>query len=196
MNKRTPRRKTNKIRAYMYANPDVSLKTLAEMFGVGIHTIYGIRHFDKKNSTAATIASGGSEPPNCTVAHQHDGFVKVTGKYKSVLITEEQYGNLDPVQVSNLSYSLNKIPARMQTPQTVTPTVNDPVNQPSHYKVGGVETIDFIEAKGLGYHLGNVVKYITRAGHKGTNQGLQDLRKARWYLDRAIEKNEYHNPTN
>jgi hypothetical protein len=193
MSKRTPRRKTNKIRAYMYANPDVSLKTLAEMFGVGIHTIYSIRHFDKKNSTAATIDSGGSEPPNCTVAHQPDGFVKVTGKYKSVFIPKEQYSSLGPAQLSNLSYGLNKIPARMQG---LTSTVHDPVNQPSHYKVGGVETIDFIEAKGLGYHLGNVVKYITRAGHKGTNQGLEDLRKARWYLDRAIEKNEYHNPAN
>lgn len=193
MNKRTPRRKTNKIRAYMYANPDVSLKTIAGMFGVGIHTIYSIRHFDKKNPTAATIASGGSEPSNCTVTHQPDGLVEVKGKYNSVLITEKQFDGLSPAQRSNLSYSLNKMPARMQG---VTPIVNDPVNQPSHYKVGGVETIDFIEAKGLGYHLGNVIKYITRAGHKGTNQGLEDLRKARWYLDRAIEKNEYHNPTN
>jgi hypothetical protein len=196
MSKRTPRRKTNKIRAYMYANPDVSLKTIAEMFGVGMHTIYSIRHFDKKNPTAATIASGGSEPSNCTVTHQPDGLVEVKGKYNSVLITEKQFNGLSPAQRSNISYSLNKIPARMQAPQTVTPITSDPVNQPSHYKVGGVETIDFIEAKGLGYHLGNVVKYITRAGHKGTNQGLEDLRKARWYLDRAIEKNEYHNPTN
>lgn len=71
----------------------------------------------------------------------------------------------------------------------------DPVNHPSHYKIGGIETIDFIEAKGLGYHLGNVVKYITRAGHKGTSNGMEDLQKARWYLDRAIEKNEVASPT-
>jgi len=71
----------------------------------------------------------------------------------------------------------------------------DPVNHPPHYKHGGVETIDFIEAKGLGYHLGNVVKYISRAGLKGTNTGLEDLKKARWYLDRAIEKNEVARPT-
>lgn len=63
---------------------------------------------------------------------------------------------------------------------------NDPVNHPAHYKTGGIETIDFIEAKQLGYHLGNVVKYITRADHKGAK--LQDLNKAKWYLDRAIEK--------
>ena len=70
------------------------------------------------------------------------------------------------------------------------PPKSDPVNHPAHYKIGGIETIDFIEAKGLGYHIGNVVKYITRAGHKGTTNGLEDLKKARWYLDRAIEKNE------
>ena len=61
----------------------------------------------------------------------------------------------------------------------------DTVNHPSHYKVGGIETIDFIEAKKLGYNLGNVVKYITRADHKGNK--LEDLRKAQWYLTREIE---------
>lgn len=71
----------------------------------------------------------------------------------------------------------------------------DPVSNPAHYTDGGVETIDFIEAKGLGYHLGNVVKYISRAGKKGTNNGLEDLKKAQWYLSRAIEKNE-HLPSN
>jgi hypothetical protein len=62
----------------------------------------------------------------------------------------------------------------------------DAVNHPAHYKVGGIETIDFIEAKKLGFNLGNVVKYITRAEHKG-NQ-LEDLRKAQWYLAREIER--------
>jgi hypothetical protein len=61
---------------------------------------------------------------------------------------------------------------------------NDAVNHPAHYKVGGIETIDFIEAKKLGYNLGNVVKYLTRADHKGNK--LQDLRKAQWYLEREI----------
>lgn len=62
----------------------------------------------------------------------------------------------------------------------------DPVNHPPHYKTGGIETIDFIEAKGLNYHLGNVVKYITRADHKGNRK--EDLQKALWYLQREIEK--------
>ena len=62
----------------------------------------------------------------------------------------------------------------------------DNVNHPAHYKTGGIETIDFIEAKNLNYHLGNVVKYITRADHKGDR--LENLKKAQWYLNREIEK--------
>lgn len=62
----------------------------------------------------------------------------------------------------------------------------DMVNHPPHYTVGGIETIDFIEAKQFSYNLGNVVKYITRADHKGNH--LEDLMKARWYLDREITR--------
>jgi len=61
----------------------------------------------------------------------------------------------------------------------------DNVNHPPHYKAGGIETIDFIEAKSLNYNLGNVVKYITRADHKGNK--LEDLQKAQWYLNREIK---------
>jgi len=63
----------------------------------------------------------------------------------------------------------------------------DLVNHPSHYKTGGIETIDFIEAKELGYHLGNVIKYVSRARRKN-NDYLQDLKKAQWYLDREIQR--------
>ena len=58
------------------------------------------------------------------------------------------------------------------------------VDQPPHYKDGGIETIDFIEAKKLGFNLGNAIKYISRAGKK--NDALEDLKKARWYLNREI----------
>jgi len=62
----------------------------------------------------------------------------------------------------------------------------DMVNHPPHY--GGennpYEAIKVIEAWGLSFHLGNAVKYIARAGRKGA--ALEDLKKARWYIDRAI----------
>ncbi len=60
----------------------------------------------------------------------------------------------------------------------------DDVNQPSHYCDGGIETIDFIEAKELGFHLGNAVKYISRAGKKGL--AVKDIQKAAWYLARWL----------
>jgi hypothetical protein len=66
--------------------------------------------------------------------------------------------------------------------------VVDSVNSPSHYTAGGIEVIDAIEAWGLGkdFCLGNVVKYVARADKKGNT--LEDLKKARWYLDRKISK--------
>jgi hypothetical protein len=65
--------------------------------------------------------------------------------------------------------------------------MSDAVNHPSHYTHGPVEVIDIIEGFELPYHLGNVIKYVLRAGHK--NDAIEDLRKARWYLDRYIAKN-------
>ena len=64
-------------------------------------------------------------------------------------------------------------------------TLNDPVNHPSHYCDGGIEVIDYIDAKGFNYHLGTAIKYISRAGKKGST--VEDLKKARWYLDREIK---------
>ncbi len=62
----------------------------------------------------------------------------------------------------------------------------DSVNSPSHYTAGGIETIDFIEAKSLNFNLGNAVKYISRCQHKGKQ--IEDLQKAAWYINREIEK--------
>lgn len=66
-------------------------------------------------------------------------------------------------------------------------TFEDVVNKPKHYNVG-LEPIEAIESWKLGYNLGNVIKYVARADHKGKR--LEDLKKARWYLDREINKNE------
>lgn len=59
------------------------------------------------------------------------------------------------------------------------------IDHPAHYNVGNVEVIDAIESWGLGFNLGNVVKYVARADHKGV--ALEDLKKAMWYLDREIQ---------
>ena len=65
--------------------------------------------------------------------------------------------------------------------------VNDAVNHPSHYTDGKIEVIEYIEDKKLGYHLGNAVKYISRAGKKDPAKTVEDLKKAMWYINRQIE---------
>lgn len=72
--------------------------------------------------------------------------------------------------------------------------MTESVNHPSHY--GGAdnpyEAIKVVEAWDLNFCLGNVVKYISRAGKKG--DALEDLKKARWYLDREITNLEKASP--
>lgn len=63
--------------------------------------------------------------------------------------------------------------------------MSDPVNHPNHYTwLGGIEVIQITEH--LGFCLGNVIKYVLRADHKG--KPIEDLEKAAWYLAREIER--------
>jgi len=70
-------------------------------------------------------------------------------------------------------------------------SITDNVNHPPHYNQGGIECIEAIKAAtGSGfvkYCTGNVIKYLWRYDNKG---GLEDLKKAAWYLDRAIKEME------
>ena len=61
--------------------------------------------------------------------------------------------------------------------------IDDPVNSPKHYTQGDMEVITAIEGLGLDYHQGNVLKYISRYRFKN---GMEDLQKAKWYVDRLI----------
>jgi hypothetical protein len=70
-----------------------------------------------------------------------------------------------------------------------TPTYMENVDHPAHYggKDNPYEAIKVIEAWNLGFHLGNTIKYISRAGKKTSEFELKDLHKAKWYLDRYLE---------
>lgn len=78
--------------------------------------------------------------------------------------------------------------------------MTDVINHPQHYTLGKIEVIDFIEDKELNFNLGNVVKYVARAGHKKSSgksldaKALEDLKKAQWYLNREIAAREAKNP--
>jgi hypothetical protein len=111
----------------------------------------------------------------------------ITKTYTYVLLSTARKANLKPEEILQ-PIVIAKFRERMEALGGVTITEIDPVNRPPHYTTGGIETIDFIEAKKLGYNLGNVVKYITRADHKGNK--LEDLRKAQWYLSREILANK------
>jgi len=64
--------------------------------------------------------------------------------------------------------------------------VGEDRTNPVHYKAGGLEAIDVIEAFGLGFHRGNAVKYILRAGRK--DDAMLDLQKAVWYIHRELAR--------
>ena len=147
-----------------------------------------------RNSRAAKMRKYFTAHPSVTVKQVADIF-KTTYQvaYMVKKKMEPKKIVLNPTQLAAIRKSL-EVPKEPRwktllvetsnTPITMTEPVADPVNHPAHYKVGGIETIDFIEAKSLGYNLGNVVKYITRSDHKGDK--LQDLQKAAWYLNREI----------
>lgn len=121
--------------------------------------------------------------PDATVADVMEA-AKVRREHAHVLmwrIRKENGGvNIDKV------HATTKAKPKFVSVEPIKPiaTATDFVNQPPHYKVGNIETIDFIEAKKLNYNLGNVVKYIARADHKGNRD--QDLQKAMWYLKREL----------
>ena len=64
------------------------------------------------------------------------------------------------------------------------------VNHPSHYNMGEIEVIDAVESWGFGkgFNRGNAIKYIARAGRKDGESELDDLRKAKWYIEREIAR--------
>ena len=64
----------------------------------------------------------------------------------------------------------------------------DTVAHPAYYTDGfKIETIAYIEDHRLPFHLGNAVKYISRAGRKDPDKTIEDLQKAMWYIERYIE---------
>jgi len=162
--------KSKKINAYMANNPDVKTSVVAKKFGVSMASVY------QRRSNMKSAATKGNK------------FVTAKQMVKDVV---DRY-NKSASPRGKATFAKRGRRPRRQIPSTLAPNAvasmvlfaEDKVNSPSHYKVGGIETIDFIEAKQLDYHLGNVVKYISRADHK--DEKLENLKKAQWYLNRAV----------
>lgn len=77
--------------------------------------------------------------------------------------------------------------------------MSDSVNHPSHYNVGKIEVADFIADQKLNFDRGNAVKYLCRAGKKNPDKEIEDLKKAKWYIEheiKTIEENAYDREAN
>ena len=171
LNKRK-KTKAARIRAFIAANPNASARYVADQLGFPIQSVYNVQH---------KLRNPVSKPKIVTLVGVSDKSI-MEQLNPDIPVYKDSVTNVTSTRLKKLAIEMIEKPS-------------DVVNNPAHYTDGGIETIDYIEAKGLGYHLGNAVKYISRAGKKGTNQGLEDLRKAQWYLARAIEKNEYASPS-
>jgi hypothetical protein len=173
--------KSQKIRAYIVKHPTAKAKEIADAVNVTVDYVHQVVYKMKKEAarktTTPTVVDEFTQTPK-EIAELAYELTK--GHRRHPITGKRLMQGAEPRKViftATSSKSIADIIAEHHT---------DMVNHPPHYKAGGMETIDFIEAKGLGYHLGNVVKYITRADHKGNK--LEDLKKAQWYLNRAIEQ--------
>lgn len=72
------------------------------------------------------------------------------------------------------------------------PREEDPVNKPEHYQYSSIQPIDVIDAWGLDFYLGSVIKYLSRYQRKG--KPLEDLEKALWFLSRKVEEMKKNGP--
>ena len=97
----------------------------------------------------------------------------------------EFVGGIDWVWTEN--DNCKEVPTCMYFKAKDVENIKEMINHPQHYNQG-IEAIDYIESHKMNFNIGNVIKYVTRAKHKGTE--LQDLKKASWYLNREIERLE------
>ena len=141
-----------------------------------------IRRYLAKGKSVAEIATrlGVSKNNVWTVIWKEKQKAKVT---KPEAKPEEKRKPGRPKKVVEQKWVELTYPGEAFIPNSVSA---DLVNHPPHYKAGGIEVIDFIEAKDLNFRLANVVKYVSRAGKKDSDP-VQDLEKAAWYLKREID---------
>lgn len=154
----TTKSRSQIIRDYVTANPNQSVAAIAAATKTSYGLVYDVLKRMNKKAVPGKRGRKLKAVPQLPVKGDGAAYEQSNGAWKAV-----------PVE-----------PTKPITAAT------DMVNHPAHYKVGGLETIDFIEAKKLSYNLGNVIKYVTRADHKGNT--YEDLCKARWYLNREISK--------
>lgn len=105
----------------------------------------------------------------------------------NVWVAEKKYVRAVAAAYKNAKKPSKIIKAVQEMTAEIEKVKSDLVNNPPHYRVGGIDTLDFIEAKDLNFRLANVVKYVVRCGRKADSDPVQDLEKAAFYLKREID---------
>lgn len=156
----------HKIRAFLKLHPKAKAATIAKDLGVKPSVVHSTLWRDKK-----------------------------LGAPKRRYTKKAKAGAWTPIAVvsSNTPFEprIIEMPITMEEPKIEAPNIEvDMVNSPPHYKVGGIEVIDFIQAKLTteefrGYLQGNVLKYSSRVGYKG--DASEDLAKLVWYATKLQE---------
>ena len=185
-----PSNKAQRIREYIAANPKVVAKDVAKTLGVTLQYVYTVMYKVKARASkvkkSRKVSKKLGRPRKVTEASAN--WKTIAFASSDIPFYKDSVTDTTPKRMAQLAYEVGvaKAKLRMQEQRQIEmfEPKPDPVNNPAHYTVGGIETIDFIEAKKLGYNLGNVIKYLTRADHKGNK--IEDLRKAQWYLTREI----------
>ena len=167
-----------RVRELYEADPDITSREVITKLKCAPKTAYSVLYYLRKKSAKTTV---NSVPPKRGRPAKKSQTLLLPNSTVEIKPAMSQF---EALYMATTGKPYMPAKQRMQSAERITEVKLDPINSPPHYKVGGIETIDFIEAKGLDYNLGNVVKYITRADHKGDR--ATDLQKAQWYLNRAI----------
>jgi len=163
---------SSRIRAYLEAHPNASDKEVAAVLNVSANRVATVKWRDKTHGQPKR--KYGKKPAS--------KFIKFMG----VTMSKENLVSMTTDQADRIIEAALEPKVRMLSQADYVEPV-DMVNSPPHYKIGGIETIDFIKAKLTpeefrGYLKGNVLKYASRTGYKG--DALQDAGKMAWYANR------------
>lgn len=179
---------STKVRKYLAKHPLAKAQAVADATGATVQYVHNIRYADKKKWE--TVLVGTSKKSIKADMEADAQFEKDQDKRRAQGWQGQHVGDrfmAVPVGFNGMTiHDVERAFDKANKEDIVATHHTDMVNHPPHYKMGGIETIDFIEAKQFGYNLGNVVKYISRADLKGSH--YEDLLKARWYLNREIAK--------
>jgi hypothetical protein len=184
--------KADQVRAYVAKNPKAKPQEIADAVGTGLQYVYTVMWNVKKKAKAQRAKAKAIKTQQQVLKGAVEHWKNISLASTGIPYYKDSVTDTTPKRMAQLAFEAGKPKVRMEGVTHNVPVQiemfkpkADPVNHPAHYKVGGIETIDFIEAKKLNYRLGNVIKYLTRADHKGNK--LEDLKKAQWYLEREIE---------